>query len=196
MSRLDDELKVAFRRQEPSADFADRVLARLAVQPQPPPKRGFWRALLDFFQPNTLRWAFAAAAVLLIAAIAVVQYQRSSKPGDTQQAVAPPVQKQEPVVATPAAPTVAQDGKQKVAHEGLKQEAAKPQPRRHQSVRHQVAARHKQMGTTNQNTNHGTLVAAAAKSPGEIAKEQLMKALAITSTLINEAKDVAIGGKE
>ena len=34
------------------------------------------------------------------------------------------------------------------------------------------------------------------KPQGEIAKEQLMRALAITSTLISEAKDAAINGKE
>jgi hypothetical protein len=34
------------------------------------------------------------------------------------------------------------------------------------------------------------------KSQGEAAKDQLMKALYIASTLINEAKDGAIGGKD
>ena len=43
MSRLDDELKIAFRRQEPSPDFAARLLERINSTPEPRPS--FWQRL-------------------------------------------------------------------------------------------------------------------------------------------------------
>jgi hypothetical protein len=56
MASLDDELRSSLRRQEPSADFADRVLAR--VNAAPPARRStrMW-----------LRWAAPLAAALVLA---------------------------------------------------------------------------------------------------------------------------------
>ena len=56
MASLEDELKSALRRQEPSPDFTDRVLARVAatpVRPAPQP----W-----------IRWVAPMAAALMLAA--------------------------------------------------------------------------------------------------------------------------------
>ena len=53
---FDDELKSALRRQEPSPDFADRVLARVAARP---PRR---------VPRPWARWAAPIAAALLLAA--------------------------------------------------------------------------------------------------------------------------------
>jgi hypothetical protein len=79
MSRLDDELKSIFRREEPSPDFADRVLARIALQeaaPQPA-KSSWWRPLLDLTQSlrwapqrAQMRWALAGALAILLAGTA------------------------------------------------------------------------------------------------------------------------------
>jgi hypothetical protein len=52
---LDDELKSAFRRSEPSADFAERVLARVAAAPARRAPRPW------------IRWAAPIAAALLLA---------------------------------------------------------------------------------------------------------------------------------
>ncbi len=60
---LDDELKAEFARQEPSPDFADRVLARVAAAP------------VRRTSPIYSRWIAAAAAALLLAA-GTVEYRR------------------------------------------------------------------------------------------------------------------------
>lgn len=68
MSRLDDELKSIFRRQEPSPDFAERVLARIALQEAAPARVSWWRRLLALARPPQMRLALAGALCLLIAA--------------------------------------------------------------------------------------------------------------------------------
>ena len=45
MSRLDDELRNAFRREPPPADFTERLLARVAQQPAPQPR--WWQEACD-----------------------------------------------------------------------------------------------------------------------------------------------------
>ena len=59
MSRLEDELRTALRREQPSAGFAERVLARAAE-----PRRSFW----DWFRLPTFRWAMAGALALIMVA--------------------------------------------------------------------------------------------------------------------------------
>ena len=56
MASLDDELRSALRRREPSADFTERVLARVAAGP---PRRAS--------QP-WVRWVAAMAATLVLTA--------------------------------------------------------------------------------------------------------------------------------
>lgn len=74
MSRLDDELKIALRRQEPSPDFTARLMERINSSPAPRP--GFWQRLAAFFEmPNVRRVALGATAVLLVA-IGAAQYRR------------------------------------------------------------------------------------------------------------------------
>jgi hypothetical protein len=77
MNPLERELKDALRRQEPSADFVERVMAQL-----PPAHAGrrvespAWReALRNIFRVPALRWA-SAAALCLALVISVVAYQR------------------------------------------------------------------------------------------------------------------------
>lgn len=60
MSRMEEELKQALRREDPGPDFADRVLARIAALPAAaapeaaletvPQKADWWQKLLLFFQ--------------------------------------------------------------------------------------------------------------------------------------------------
>jgi hypothetical protein len=81
MSRLDDELRWALRRREPSQDFAERVLARIALQDAAPkPARGsWWRALLPaaFFEcGGGTAWAMVGAlACLLAVTVGVHRYR-------------------------------------------------------------------------------------------------------------------------
>ena len=73
---FDRELKKALRREDPPADFAGRVLARIQSAPARPPQRG--EALRDFFLFPGLRWA-AAAALCLLVAIGAVAYRRHQR---------------------------------------------------------------------------------------------------------------------
>ena len=70
MSRLDDELKIAFQRQEPPADFAARVLARLGEAPAPQPN--LWQRLAGLFALPAWRYAAVGAAALLLIVIGIV----------------------------------------------------------------------------------------------------------------------------
>jgi hypothetical protein len=79
MTRFEDELKNALRRQEPPQGFADRVLARATEQDSRPVKsawRDWW--LTAFAQPfapaNLLRWA-AVAAVAVTLVVGGVHYR-------------------------------------------------------------------------------------------------------------------------
>ncbi len=60
MSRLEDELKNALRREEPPAGFAERVLTRAAA-----PKRRW--SFTGLFGTRGVRWALAGALTLVLA---------------------------------------------------------------------------------------------------------------------------------
>ncbi|HEY9436290.1 MAG TPA: hypothetical protein VI260_32950 [Blastocatellia bacterium] len=83
MNRFDEELKLALRREEPSPDFTDRVMARVAElqkQEKPREKTGWLRRLAEFFQPPQMKWATAGAmAVLLVIAGFGVHHRRESE---------------------------------------------------------------------------------------------------------------------
>ncbi len=80
MNRFDEELRHALRREEPSPDFTDRVMARIAElqkREKPREKTDWLRRLAEFFQPTRMKWATvgAMAVVLAIAAFGV-NYRR------------------------------------------------------------------------------------------------------------------------
>lgn len=73
MSRLDDELKIAFKRKQPSTDFAARVLERIN---EPPPAKKNWRqSLARFFEPPKLNWVAVGVAASLLLAIGAASYR-------------------------------------------------------------------------------------------------------------------------
>jgi hypothetical protein len=84
MSRLDDELKIAFKREEPSPDFAARVLERINSTPAPQqilpqrisPRQSFWRRLADLFPVAEPRRVAIGVAAALLVAIGAAQYMR------------------------------------------------------------------------------------------------------------------------
>jgi hypothetical protein len=83
MSRLDDELRKALRRREPSEDFAERVLARIALQqvvPQPE-KTSWWAPLFEYLNPfamkkGQMRLALAGALVCVVVATVGIHLYR------------------------------------------------------------------------------------------------------------------------
>jgi hypothetical protein len=83
MNRFDEELKQALRREEPSPDFTDRVMERVAElqrQEKPREKTEWLRKLLEFFQPPRMKWAMAGAmAGLLLIAGFILHSSRESE---------------------------------------------------------------------------------------------------------------------
>ena len=87
MNRFDDELRLAFRREQPSPDFTDRVMARIAQLPseekqeKPREKTDWLRKLAEFFQPPQMKWAMAGAmaVVLLIAGFGVYRSRENER---------------------------------------------------------------------------------------------------------------------
>lgn len=87
MNRFDDELKQALCREEPSPDFTDRVMARIAElqkQEKPREKTDWLRKLAEFFQPPQMKWmkwamAGAMAVVLLIVGFGVQRSRENER---------------------------------------------------------------------------------------------------------------------
>jgi len=83
MNRFDEELKLALRREEPSPDFTDRVMARVAElqkREKPGEETGWLRRLAEFFQPAQMKWAMAGAmAILLVIAGFGVHHRRENE---------------------------------------------------------------------------------------------------------------------
>ena len=83
MNRFDEELKLALRREEPSPDFTDRVMARVAElrkREKQGEDAGWLRRLAEFFQPAQMKWAMAGAmAILLVIAGFGVHYRRENE---------------------------------------------------------------------------------------------------------------------
>jgi hypothetical protein len=196
MSRLDDELKLMFQRQEPSADFSERVLARIQAKPQP--RESLWQRLMAFFQPNAMRWAVATAAILLVAIIGFTQYQRlyesahdtpladggQAAPTDNQVVTAPPNSPGKTGDKEAHNPQV----DKRLGDHGQKETIVVRQRR----IRPQPAQRLKYVKRPVDKNE--AIAAGTQKSEGELAKEQLLKALSIASATVNEAKKLAIGG--
>jgi hypothetical protein len=73
MSRLEEELRQALRREEPPGGFAERVLARAAARSA---RRGRWTSWLHLPWPAQLRWVAAAAAMLVMTFSGFEYYQQ------------------------------------------------------------------------------------------------------------------------
>jgi hypothetical protein len=177
MSRLDDELKLAFRREEPSGDFTDKVLARITTAAPPRPAAQGWRllgAVTTAFTFPRLRWAAAGALALILAAIAAVQFFGPGRFGVTPD--------ETPIAEAPLPPAGSNGSDPEVEREVQPAEELQQQPAR--QPRAKQNPRPKQAGSNDPVT---------ARSEGEIAKEQLMLALHIASTKLNQAQRVVRG---
>ncbi|MDX2034844.1 MAG: DUF2275 domain-containing protein, partial [Blastocatellia bacterium] len=83
----ENELKQALRREEPSADFTDRVMARIAQEPtnnrqEKERKSHAWlKRFLGLFQLPQMKWAMAGMMVCLLAlaGLAVRQQQERER---------------------------------------------------------------------------------------------------------------------
>lgn len=168
MSRLDDELRSAFRRERPPADFLARVLERAALQPEPRPS--WWRRLAMLLGTPRLRWAAIGVTASLVLAISAVQYGRLHKAVIDDRgkvAIAPLHSDEGGAVADPK-----NDNRSVARPAPASQEKVKP---RSASVSHRKARAH---------DARQTVIIAEA----EAAKEKLMLALYIASATLNDAE--------
>ena len=171
MSRLDDELRKAFRRETPSADFAERVLKAVAAAPAP--KRKWWDELLSLLATPKVRLVAVGVAVSLLIVLWATQSQRPV-PGPDKKDSRAEVEKQVSPAPdnNPAAP-------KEVANNGTEKDQVVPQHPRHSSIKPK---------------RHVSERPEVAKSEGEITKEQMMLALHIASASFNEAQRMIKAG--
>ncbi len=167
MSRLDDELRAAFRRVEPSSDFAERVIGRITNPPAA--KQSLWQRLKSFLEPPVARWVAVGVATSLLVAIFASQYRQLQEVTPEQQTA--PISAQSPEVKTePVAPLV-----EKQSAPTLK----------HQPVKHRAASNRNLFARQRRERRH--------KLEAEQAKEQILLALQIASTTLNEANKMVRG---
>ena len=76
MSYLEEDLKRALRREEPPADFADRVLARLN---RPAPEPSWWERFSVLMRPPRLQWVALCLIVSVILPVATMQYHKEQQ---------------------------------------------------------------------------------------------------------------------
>jgi len=172
MSRLDDELRNAFKRESPPAGFTERLLARVAQQPSPRPR--WWQKLAMLLEPPKVRWVVIGVTASLLLAIGAAQYNRLHQVvvnhnDKVVEAGLPP--------ASTGSSTVKPDGN------SSDQNATIIAPNSPRIIKRTVAS----------SANHRLAVARYQKeqqfrAAGEAAKEKLMLALYIASSALNDAQ--------
>ena len=171
MSRLDDDLRQAFRRQTPSADFTERVLKAVAAASAP--KRKWWDELLSLLVKPRVRLVAVGVAASLLILLWAAHSRSIQAPGPDQNSAAG---NGAPVVPAPdnnhATP-------KETPKDDSERQAVIPQPRRHHVRKNALASEPK---------------LEVAKSEWEIAKEQLMLALHIAGASLNEAQRLVKAG--
>lgn len=78
MSRFDDALRDALRREDPGPEFTARVVAQAgAARTARAPRVSIWRSL--WFRPARLRWALAGGLASLLVVAGGIQYRREQQ---------------------------------------------------------------------------------------------------------------------
>jgi hypothetical protein len=170
MSRLDDELKNAFRRESPPVDFTERLLARVAQQPAPQPR--WWQKLAMLLEPPKLRWVAIGVAASLLLAIGAAQYSRLHQAVVTDNGAVAQGPKA-PDSLGPINPSIDHSQKDPAANDNRSARNVKRQA--NSSINHRLAmARHQKEQQL--------------RAAGEAAKEKLMLALYLASSALNDAE--------
>lgn len=178
MSRLDDELRNAFRREEPPVDFTARLLELVALRPVP--KVRWWQRLAMLLEPPKLRWVAIGVTASLLLSIGAAQYHkmRLAAVGVGEKVAkidAPPEAGSTPGVypedTNPSLTGVINT--QKAAPKFIKRTAPPRTPQRLALVRLQKERGLKERELTVE---------------GEAAKEKLMLALSIASSALSDAQ--------
>jgi hypothetical protein len=171
MSRLDDELRNAFRRELPPADFTARLLERIGQQPAPRPR--WWQKLAMLLEPPKLRWVAIGVTASLLLAIGAAQYSKLRRPAVNDNATVASV----PGSDEASNPTVTPD------RDNRRQNLATPTPKPGQNIKR---------GTASSNGHRAALARyqkeRELRAEGEAAKQKLMLALSIASTTLNNVE--------
>jgi hypothetical protein len=183
MSRLDDELKIAMQRREPSPDFTARLLGRLDERIAFEPKETFWQRLAGSVRYPVFRWAALTAGAVLLIVLGIVQLssRRAVQPSDPTVAQSGPGSGAHS--PTPPKDPSASDGStispspESGRPDGVN--ISPPRPRREHSGNRVMAA----------NRRRETKPSAEA----EAAKEKVLLALQITSETLNDAQRAIAG---
>lgn len=77
MSYLEDDLKMALRREEPPEDFAGRVLARVAAPAKS--QASWWRDLGVIFRPPRVQWVALSVMASMLIPVATIQYRKEQR---------------------------------------------------------------------------------------------------------------------
>jgi hypothetical protein len=171
MSRLDDELRNAFRREPPPADFTARVLERIAQQPAPSPR--WWQRLATLLEPPKLRWVAIGVTASLLLAIGAAQYSKVRRPAVDDNGKVASVQGSDEATS----PTIIPN------RDNQPRDLATPEPKPVQDIKR---------GATS-SKDHRLALARYQKerelrAEGEAAKQKLMLALSIASATLNDAE--------
>ena len=170
MSRLDDELRKAYRREQPSDDFTARLLER--VSRQPAPRLRWWQRLATLLDPPKLRWVAIGVTASLLLAIGAAQYRKLNQVVQTENdKVAKTGSLESGKTAKPATPTPA-----------VQQMAEKSTPTPKRVYRAGSRTGNSRLATTRVRQER------ELKAEGEAAKETLMLALSIASSALNDAQ--------
>lgn len=172
-SRLDDELRNAFRREQPSADFTTHLLERVSRERQP--RQRWWTKLAMLLEPPRLRpmlrWTAIGVTASLLLAIGAMQYSklRHTPAGENGGAVA----------ETSSADARSKDAVNSATFSNEPQQSkaavdSKPDIQRRDVNNRRALARHQEEREL--------------RAEGEAAKETLMLALSIASSALNDAQ--------
>jgi hypothetical protein len=184
MSRLDDELKRAFERQEPPLDFAASVLAKINERTAPQP--ALWQRLAALFVLPRARFVMATAALLLLVIVgaAVFSQLREGSPQTPEQAdVAAPGSEQlksEPGAPQPGLQAGQTPPQAQPEDEQEPREPKKIEPRRRFIKGGTIARRHAPKRA----------IEPEVSPEAEAAKARVLFALQIASSTLKEAQRV------
>jgi len=192
MSRLDDELKIAFQRQEPSADFAARVLARINEAPAPQPRITLWQRLRGGIAMPRLGYAAAGAMALLliIIGLSLLRSHRTAGVEDSRLQAAAAVSYGDPASHNQGSGGVAPEGRAPGhAESGMPDGGSRSSTNSATARNHSEPAFHTGAG---RRQSYHYAPAVAKQSPpsaeAEAAKEKVLFALQITSETLNDAQ--------
>ncbi|MEN3333220.1 MAG: hypothetical protein V7641_2585 [Blastocatellia bacterium] len=194
MSRLDDELKIAFQRQEPPADFAAHVLARLNEASVPQARPTVWQRLASVFAMPRLGYAAVGAMALLLIIIGIALLRSPRPAGVENNAPQVAISPGNPASEKPAAGNATPEQN---ASDKLK--SGQPEDGTNASLSSTTAGHHAEPssrpGGSHRLISHRAPVVAQQSQPQPsaealAAKEKVLFALQITSETLNDVQRV------